>query len=165
MTFEASCEHCMRPAEAEGWIEHSAVRVLSKSSALRWECHFLYGIKILLGISAALYGRTECWLQHYSPTLLWSFPRKPLGRCEYGKKYAKGCCGSSDLLFGTGRGPAEINCCRPTLLSPAIPDLRQVGIAFQVEGTDIGECASLSSSRVRAILDTCCYKLGAAKAS
>ena len=32
MTFEASCEHCMRPAEAEGWIEHSAVRVLSKSS-------------------------------------------------------------------------------------------------------------------------------------
>ena len=45
MAFEASCEHCMRPAEAEGWIEHSAVRVLSKSSALQWECHLSNGIE------------------------------------------------------------------------------------------------------------------------
>ena len=35
----------MRPAEAEGWIEHSAVRVLSKSSALQWECHLSNGIE------------------------------------------------------------------------------------------------------------------------
>ena len=49
MAFEASCEHCMRPAEAEGWIEHSAVRVLSKSSALQWECHLSNGIKFFLG--------------------------------------------------------------------------------------------------------------------
>ena len=39
----------MRPAEAEGWIEHSAVRVLLKSSALQWECHLSNGINFFLG--------------------------------------------------------------------------------------------------------------------
>ena len=140
MTFEASCEHCMRPAEAEGWIEHSAVTVLSKSSALQWECHLSNGINFFLG-SAALYGCAKCWLQHHSSKLLWSLPRKPLGRHRYGKQYAKGCCGSFDLPFRTGRAPAEKNCCRPTFLSPSIPDLRQDGIAFQVEVADVGECA------------------------
>ena len=49
MTFEASCEHCMRPAEAEGWIERSAVKVLSKSSALQWECRLSNGIEMFPG--------------------------------------------------------------------------------------------------------------------
>ena len=39
----------MRPAEAEGWIEHSAVRVSWKHSALQWECHLSNGINFFLG--------------------------------------------------------------------------------------------------------------------
>ena len=78
----------MRPAEAEGWIEHSAVRVLSKSSALQWECHLSNGINFFLG------QRSIVQLRKMLATT--SFPQAvvELAQTSVWEAGAKGCCGS-----------------------------------------------------------------------